>query len=235
MSPTAEANTFALSYSRVYWDEHEPIKEANLVEFRLLYEGELLSSGNRPKPENKHAIRRAFHPQLRHLWKTKHNLRQYAIQIGSGTEPHSGSDDEKAERGISRLGVSYARAGYNFVPLVTTKFVLRCSVEILMLRPDRSQVIHEDTADLDGKVKTIFDALQIPANLDATGGLGPQADETPFYCLLENDNLITEVHVTGDQLLALPGQREPRASDAFIVIHVRLNHYGGSPFDRWFD
>jgi hypothetical protein len=45
------------------------------VEFRLLYEGELLpSAGTNKRTAEKHAIRRAFHPQLRRLWNTNSNL-----------------------------------------------------------------------------------------------------------------------------------------------------------------
>ena len=43
----------------------EPIESENKVEFRLLYAGELPSSGNKSRPDIKHAIRREFHPQLR--------------------------------------------------------------------------------------------------------------------------------------------------------------------------
>ena len=225
----------SLAESRVYIDERDPIGWENLVEFRLLYEGELLSSGNKPKPENKHAIRRVLHPQLRHLWKTSKSLRQYAAHLGITVAPYDGSEDERIERGVHKIGVNYERAGYNCIPLVTESFALRCSVDILILRPDESQVIHKDGGDLDGKVKTIFDALQMPKDLANAGGVGPQQDETPFYCLLEDDKLITEFRVTGDQLLSLPGQRSPKMSDSFIEVHVRINHRGGGPFDRWFD
>jgi len=213
----------------------EAITEEDLVEFRLLYEGELLSSGNRPKPKNKHAIRRKLHPQLRRLWQTKNNLRQYAEHLGSSVDPHGGTEEERIKRGIAGLGASWPIAGYNFVPLVTSRWALRCSVDILLLRPDETQVIHSDGGDLDGKVKTIFDALQIPRSLESAGGIGPQKDEEPFYCLLEDDKLISEVHVTTDQLLSLPEHRRPEASDSFAIMHVKINHRGGGPFDRWFD
>lgn len=229
------AQPSVLPYSRVYWATGEHIAEENLVEFRLLYEGELLSSGNKPKPENKHEIRRKLHPQLRNLWQTKSNLRQYADHLGGAIPPHGGTENERMARGIGAIGLNYERAGYHCVPLVTERFALRCKVDILILRPDETQVIHSDGGDLDGKVKTIFDALQIPKDLANAGGIGPQQDEDPFYCLLEDDKLISEVHVTADQLLSLPGHRQPKASDSFVVIHVKINHRGGSPWDRWFD
>lgn len=220
---------------RTYIDTGDPIREEHRLEFRLIYEGELLSSGNRPKPDNKHAIRRQLHLQLRNLWRVKKNLRQYAAWKGTEVAPHGGTEEERIARGICSLGENWSIAGFNCVPLVTEKFALRCSLDILILRPDETQVIHSDAGDLDGKVKTIFDALQIPRSLESIGGAKPEQDEFPFYCLLEDDKLISELHVTADQLLSLPGHREPRASDSYVIIHTKINHIGGGPFDRWFD
>ena len=62
----------------------------------------------------------------------------------------------------------------------------------------------------------------MPKNLDETGGQGPQDGEEPFYVLLEDDKLISEVRVTTDQLLLLPKERELNQNDAFLVIHVKL-------------
>ncbi len=62
--------------TRVIVGTGEPIEECDLMEFRLLYQGELPSAGNKGKPHESHAIRRAFHPQLRRLWSVEPNLRQ---------------------------------------------------------------------------------------------------------------------------------------------------------------
>ena len=71
-------------------------------------------------------------------------------------------------------------------------------------------------------------------NLGETGGMGPQEDEDPFFCLLEDDRLISEVRVTTDQLLLLPNQRELKANDAHVIIHVKLNHRHPRTFDNYF-
>ena len=44
----------------------------------------------------------------------------------------------------------------------------------------------------------------------------PKEDEIPFYCLLEDDNLITKVQVETDRLL------EPYSSpsEVILIIHV---------------
>jgi hypothetical protein len=210
------------------------------VEFRLLYQGELVSSGNRGSTAgNKHAIRRVLHPQLRRLWTLHRGIRQYAGTRGVVSalpprDPQDVTEQERFDAGISVIGQQWERAGYQTIPLVTPKYALRCSLDILLLRPADERFILK-RGDIDGQVKTLFDALRIPDNLDEAGGVGPQQDETPFYCLLSDDRLITEVRVTDDQLLLLPGHRDVKATDSFVVIHVKINHRYGGAMDRFFD
>ncbi len=78
------------------------------------------------------------------------------------------------------------------------------------------------SGDIDARLKTIFDALRLPKNLDEAGGVGPQTDENPFFCLLEDDKLISEIKVTTDSLLLLPREREMKPNDALLVIHAKL-------------
>jgi integrase len=75
------------------------------------------------------------------------------------------------------------------VPLVTADMGLRCSLDILLLRPEEDRFIF-NAGDIDGQIKTLFDALRMPKDLKETGEVGPQQDETPFFCLLEDDKLI---------------------------------------------
>jgi hypothetical protein len=110
---------------------------------------------------------------------------------------------------------------------------LRCSLDILLLRPEEDRFIF-NAGDIDGQVKTLFDALRMPKGVNETGGVGPEGDETPFFCLLEDDRFITEVNVTTDKLLLLPTQRDVKANDALVVIHVKLNHKNARTFDNWF-
>jgi hypothetical protein len=63
-----------------------------------------------------------------------------------------------------------------------------------------------------------------PANLGETGGMGPQEDETPFFCLLSDDKLISGVSVTCDDLLVLPKERNVNPNDAFLVMHVQIKN-----------
>jgi hypothetical protein len=205
-----------------------PIEERNLVEFRLLFEG-LPSNGN---ASDKHAIRKSFHPQLRQLWSSNPNLRSLAMdQPNAG--PGSSTDEDKFTRGIAEIGRVWNRAGYNIVPLVTRNMVLRCNLDIVLLRPENDLGIVKN-GDIDNKLKTIFDALRIPISAAETGDEVPCADDDPLFVLLEDDQLISEVKVATDRLLMLPNERRLRSDDAHAVIHVRLNHRNARSLDNYF-
>jgi len=225
---------------RIFIGTGEPIESENKMEFRLLFQGVLLPSGgtNRRAPE-KHEIRKTFHPQLKRLWSVQRGLRHYASYVGAkaigrpGESSHTGGAEKFVNEGLEALGKNWNRAGFNFIPLVASEFTLRCRIDVLLLRPTETKYIFEQ-GDIDGHLKTLFDAMRIPKDAQEIGEAKPAEDENQFFCLLENDNLISEVHVITDQLLVLPNQREVKANDAFAVIHVELNHTGGSPFNRWF-
>jgi hypothetical protein len=213
------------------------------VEFRLLYTGELLPSGNSNKrTSEKHAIRQSFHPQLRRLWYTHPNLRKlaehkgrmfYAEEIATTINPPQLSEDDAIAKGLKSMGRPCPQTDFRFVPLGTAEFGLRCSLDILLLRPEEDRFVFTQ-GDIDGQLKTLFDALRVPANLAEAGGVGPQDDETPFFCLLEDDRLISEVKVSADRLLLLPSTAKVKANDAFVVMTVRVTHKHPGMFDQWF-
>ncbi|MBI3714874.1 MAG: hypothetical protein HY255_02640, partial [Betaproteobacteria bacterium] len=119
------------------------------------------------------------------------------------------------------LAGQFERCGYNFVPLVRAELSLVCSIEILFLRPDVPGTIIK-SGDLDNRLKTLFDALRLPVNQQELGGyLTPQQGETPFYCLLEDDGLITHISVTTDTLLQ-PVGADIKDNDARLVITVKI-------------
>jgi hypothetical protein len=226
-----------LPHTQVIVGTGDQIEEENLVEFRLLYHGILLpSAGTSRRSSEKHDIRKAFHPQLKRLWNVKSGLRELAQYVGleEANKKHTDVPEDRFNLGLAVMGRNWNRAGFDFIPLVTSKIALRCSLDVLLLRPGENKYILEQ-GDIDGQLKTLFDALRIPKDTEDTSGASPQDNESPFFCLLEDDRLISEVHVTTDQLLVLPKEREVKANDTFVVIHVKVNHTSGSPFDRWFD
>lgn len=208
----------------------ELIEGENVLEFRLIYQGALHSNA---RPAEKHRIRRYLHPQLRRLWRLHKGLRQLANRFATTAEP-AAMEDERVESGLAAIGRKWNRAGFDLVPLVTPAHALRCSVDVLFLRPEEDRFVM-CSGDIDGRLKTLFDALRIPLNRDEAANAEPGDDERPLFCLLEDDRLITEVRVFTDQLLLLPGERDVNANDTFAVIHIKLNHKTGGTLDRWFD
>ena len=220
------------------------IKGVDILQFRLLYSGELLgASKTNTRADLKHAVRRQLHPQLRRLWKANSAVRQSLatqVELSEGLRAASGvlsrsatmkkSMDELIETGINRIAAKWERFGYRFVPLITEELSVRCSVDLLFLRPETPGMLMKG-GDLDARLKTLFDALRLPSDQSESGGIGPQEDENPFFCLLEDDKLISEVHLTTDELLVLPKDREVKPNDAFLVIHVKtkpidsVNHW----------
>ena len=221
------------------------------MEFRLIYSGRVLSaSRTNTRAELKHLIRREFHPQLRRLWQTNDSLRRITKFTGvehydkqnprDYTQENLGRppDADEADEFYRSLGTEvitkrWERCGYRFWPLVTEEYGLKCSLDILFLRPEEPGMIIR-SGDIDGRIKTIFDALRMPKNLDEAGCVGPQTDEDPFYCLLEDDKLISEIKVTTDSLLLLPSERELKPNDALLIIHVKLWPHKKSGWEREF-
>lgn len=196
-------------------------EERSAMGFRLIYEGELLSaqSGDKKKlKKNKHDIRKQLHIQLKQLWAMHPMLRTVAthpIPFAEDSTPPSG------ENGMARLARNFQRGGYEFVPLISTKFQLICSLDILFLRREPPGALVQG-GDIDNRLKTLFDSLSLPQGAENIPE-PPTEDEKPFHCLLEDDRLVTEVNVTTDRLLCPPKRDCDHAiSDVTLVIAVEL-------------
>jgi hypothetical protein len=73
----------------------------------------------------------------------------------------------------------------------------------------------------------LFDALRCPKNEDELpSGIKPSENEDPFFCLIEDDSLITLVTVTCDRLL----ESIENPSQIFLFIHVKPKSTGNK---RW--
>jgi len=206
--------------------------EGKCMRFRLLYDGRLLgASRSDTRAPHKHEIRRELSPQLKRLWETDPNLFQVLRTMGNywlSDHPEDKetlpSTDDGVRQSLREFGLRYwahkwERGSHGFIPLVTQDMELRCSLDILFLRPEAPGMLIRG-ADLDNRLKTLFDALRLPANLDEMGG-SIQAGE-PTYCLLEDDRLISEIKVTADHLLLLPKEESSHSNDVFLVIEVSL-------------
>jgi len=188
------------------------------MEFRLTYSGPLLgdrTDDRAPKrARHKHDIRKHFHRQLKALW-GHHPVLIKIRQQAAPSEYQAAVIEE------------FNREGFRWVPLATNRLSLSCRLEVLMLRQGAPGRV---TTDIDNRLKTLFDALRIPAGplelgRDEQGNPRlPDADEDPFYVLLENDDIITHVAVTTDTLLE-PVPDVPEDNAVRLVIDVTLRPY----------
>ena len=203
------------------------------MQFRLTYEGELMSRGG--GLPHKHRIRQSFHRQLKRFWDIHPGLAHW-----KKPRSHEVFEPEASQmRGWSHLdwlAENYKRGDYRFVPLAREFWRPVVSLEILFLRSGIPGELVR-SADLDGRLKTLIDALRMPTDGQEMKPLpAPESGENPFYCLMEDDKLVGNVSVTTDTLL----EPTPESNgihdthDARIVVAVTIKNYGGfgwgSPF-----
>ncbi len=152
------------------------------MEFRLTYEGILLgSSRSDTRSGHKHEVRKFFHPQIKKLWEVTPHLNEisdpvqhYVIDAGgAGTGLHDAGR-------IASLARRFSRGDYGFVPLVTKDLFVACGIDILFLRPDPPGEIIR-SGDIDNRLKTLFDALKLPADLVRWEGIRLLTKEKPHF------------------------------------------------------
>lgn len=170
------------------------------MHFTLTFRGPLPANGD---PTAKQLIRRQLHAQLKHLWSLP-PLNKHTNTLLS---------EEQTIRPciISRVGT------FRFAPLVNTKLYLIAKLQLFFLRPEPPGRLITQGGDIDNRLKTLFDALRMPRVLaEIPANDKPRSDEDPFFCLLEDDALITEVDVKTEVLL----DPSANASEAQLLIRV---------------
>jgi hypothetical protein len=191
------------------------------VEFRLTYDGELRATRVRvegtqtdKRAEHKYMLRREFHAQLRRLWEITPSLR-----TGARSGPSlllSAAGGPAVEYDVPSLSARHSHYGFEFAPLVTRELDLLCSLEFLILRP-KPVTEAAWTGDIDNRLKTLIDALSVPVANEHWHKREPAEDEKPFFCLLEDDKLLTKVSLETDHLL-----KPADVNDVSVVITVRI-------------
>jgi len=172
------------------------------MEFRLIYRGRLKGNGN---ANEKHRVRQALHPQLAQLWKQS-PLNDYQDLLPGGKNEHRSPFVRSLE-------------SFTFVPLVNATAELIAEIDITFLRPEAPGTLVSQGGDIDNRIKTLLDALRMPHNpSELPSGVAPGDLETPFYCLLEDDSLITHISVTTDRLLE-PVQHQ---LEVLLILHVKV-------------
>jgi hypothetical protein len=124
------------------------------------------------------------------------------------------------------LAAKFQRDGFRYVPLVNKSAELVASLDILYLRYGLPGNVLAG-GDIDNRLKTLFDALTMPASKQQLGGAIASEGEDPFYVLLEDDRLINQVSVETDTLLEPTGLADGKGdwNDARLVITVHVRPY----------
>lgn len=187
------------------------------LDFYLSYRGPLKATQRDPKDGTivktahwnlKHEIRLAFHVQLRKIWESHKLLKSKSSEQGSMLN-------------VTDLARDFTIGPWSFVPLVTDKLEVLCGLKMTLLRLD-----HPGSSlwsgDIDNRVKTLIDALEVP---DANSGYSTDIplDPTvgPLYCLLANDKLLTSLSVETGQLLSAPHNVEQSWAELSIHVHIK--------------
>lgn len=214
------------------------------MDFRLTYEGTLPPAGSGSgtgRTKEKHMLRKHFHKQMHELWQQHPELRTQATSkyivyftapnLVSSPGPNVKqivriSDEESLRAGnvktwVEHIANDHQKFGGRFVPLVSKEGGFTCTLDILFLRRDNPGNIVKHGGDIDNRLKVLLDGLRMPDSLEELGGYSIEPDEDPFYCLLEDDRLITSVSVTADRLLAPPKDQES-IHDVYLIIKATI-------------
>ncbi len=172
------------------------------MEFTLVYEGQLKANGS---IKDKQILRRAFHTQLRAL----------ISQPPFSNRPDSGivyCDD-----GPQQLSPFHQVSGFSFCPLISARMKAIAELDIVMLRPEPPGAIVTQAGDIDNRIKTLLDSLRIPqSENEIPKADSPAHSEKPFFCLLEDDSLITRLSISTDRLL------QPACDPSFVNLLIRV-------------
>jgi hypothetical protein len=169
------------------------------MQFRLTYRGVLSANG---RPEEKQALRRHFHGQLKVLWQQP--------PLAAFERFLEGPEDNE-------LSVLVDQGDFTFAPLVCETLALVAELDVTFLRPGAPGDLVRQGGDIDNRMKTLLDALCVPPQPNALPrGDRPQEGEDPFMCLLGDDGLISRLNVEADRLLDPDGVN----NEVSLVIKV---------------
>ena len=184
------------------------------------YDGQLRASTTSDTRVNeKHAIRKQIHKQLKELWK----VQPFLSSLANFNVSEPGAPPGTYAKFTEATANKYSRSGYRFVPLISQELSLTASLDILFLRRDHPGNLITSGGDIDNRIKTLFDALRMPHNTsEIPKKLLVEPDEEPFYVLLEDDSQITKVGVSTDRLLT-PVVEGEHIHDVHLVIGVTVN------------
>jgi len=187
------------------------------MKITLFYRGPLKSNAD---ARIKHQLRLHFHPQLeRALLQTPYMQRRFRDWDKSVVLSKFYHRNAQTVAGHTFL----ALAAPHLVPMSTEeRHEVSVELGITMLRAGPLGSLIVGGGDIDNRLKTLFDALQIPdqnqgAKLNTTDLPG-----SPMFCLMSDDKLITRVNVQTGQLLDV----DDRSKEIVLIIHAEVTGGG---------
>jgi len=213
-----------------------------IMKFTLHYDGSLPSSGNKAKVEAKWDIRGRLHPQLKDLWASHPALRQ--VEDNKHYPKHGGASlvqahhlhpgpvrvpmlaekdgdnnltldmNDQGPREILDLCEPIEKFGAWFRPLVRESYALHCGLKVVFLRKEPPGKVYQG-GDIDGRIKTLVDALTMPRHAEQVLAKNPKRD--PIFCLLEDDSMVSGFEIESERLL---GDQNNAADFVRLTIEV---------------
>lgn len=105
-----------------------------------------------------------------------------------------------------------------YKPLVRESFALHCGLKIIFLRQEAPGKVYQ-AGDLDGRMKTLLDALAMPQHKEQI--LGRSTKHDPIFCLLEDDALVSGLQIESERLLT-DKSNQPDYVRLNIEVDVRV-------------
>ena len=95
-------------------------------------------------------------------------------------------------------------------------FALHCGLNIRFLRKEPPGKVYQG-GDLDGRMKTLIDALTMPQHVEQVLDQNISTEAQPLHCLLEEDSMISGLEIESERLL---GNSNNAGDYVKLTIHV---------------
>jgi hypothetical protein len=183
------------------------------VDVILTYRGPLPTcSRTDSRAVEKATLRQHFSIQLERHWQQNKSL---SDKLDSLMEPATIEKGRflKPVSLISNFYRIYLELGScRFIPLIARLQRELCDLEIRWLRNEAPGAIY-CSGDIDGRLKTLFDALRIPH--DEKEAILSRQNKASCFCLLEDDSMIRNLTIATGRLL------EPMENSSDIQVNIR--------------
>lgn len=186
------------------------------MKFTVIYEGPLKPQKKADR-DHKHFIRQQFHEQLRNLWQLLPLSDLRGIAFGAQSPDLAATFEAALTDSPVDTRESEWITSVNsipFLPIVSQKSHTVAEIDITWFRKEAPGNLL-NSGDIDNRLKTICDALQIPPHGQMPTSSISATREAPFYCVVEDDALITSLSVKAERLL-----RPSDNDDVLVIIEV---------------